>query len=342
MASIQRIGQRWRALVRKAGHVECKTFGTRKLAESWATTVEHELDQLKSTGFLQPKGKTLADIIDRYSAEVYPLKPWGRSKTADLKLLKNALGSHLVSNLSHELILEAFTDMHDEGAGGVTISARAGYLIGVLSTAKDVWRLNVPLDAAISARSALSKLGLIKKSKHRDRRVSDAEIKRVIEHLQRKATTLPLSDIFWFSVTVGARISETCRLQWADLNDSDKTIRFRDRKHPSEKMGNHQIVPLLTVAGHDAYSIVAAQPRKSKRIFPVNAKTVGTYFSEAVAELGIKDLHLHDLRHEAISRLFEADYRIEQVALVSGHRDWASLKRYTHPRAVDLHRRSAP
>jgi integrase len=338
MASIQRIGKRWRALVRKAGHTECKTFGTRKLAESWSTTVEHELDQLKSTGFMQPKGKTLADIIDRYITEVYPLKPWGRSKTADLKLLKKALGGELVSNLSHGRIMEAFTDMHDEGAGGVTISARAGYLITVLSTAKDVWRLGVPLDAAISARSALSKLGLIKKSKHRDRRVSDAEITRIIEHLERKATALPLAAILWFSVASAARISETCRLQWADLNEADKTIRIRDRKHPSEKMGNHQIVPLLTVAGHDAFEIVTAQPRKGKRIFPANSKTVGTYFTDAVAELKIKDLHLHDLRHEAISRLFEADYRIEQVALVSGHRDWASLKRYTHPRAADLHR----
>ena len=30
---------------------------------------------------------------------------------------------------------------------------------------------------------------------------------------------------------------------------------------------------------------------------------------------------------------------IEQVALVSGHRDWAMLKRYTHVKAADLHRR---
>jgi site-specific recombinase XerD len=47
------------------------------------------------------------------------------------------------------------------------------------------------------------------------------------------------------------------------------------------------------------------------------------------------------LRHEAISRLFEAGYRIEQVSVVSGHRDWGMLKRYTHLRAVDLHRAPA-
>ena len=57
-----------------------------------------------------------------------------------------------------------------------------------------------------------------------------------------------------------------------------------------------------------------------------------------VTELGLGDLHLHDLRHEAISRLFAAGYRIEEVALVSGHRDWKMLARYTHVKAEDLHR----
>jgi integrase len=122
------------------------------------------------------------------------------------------------------------------------------------------------------------------------------------------------------------------------LNEADKTIRIQDRKHPSAKIGNHQIVPLLNVAGHDAFAIVQAQPRKGRRIFPANARTVGDYFTQAVADLEIDDLRFHDIRHEAISRLFEAQYRIEEVSLVSGHRDWSMLKRYTHLRAVDLHR----
>ena len=48
--------------------------------------------------------------------------------------------------------------------------------------------------------------------------------------------------------------------------------------------------------------------------------------------LQINDLHFHDLRHEGISRLFEADWDIQQVAAVSGHRDWKMLQRYTHLR----------
>ena len=50
----------------------------------------------------------------------------------------------------------------------------------------------------------------------------------------------------------------------------------------------------------------------------------------------IKDLHFHDLRHEAISRFFEKGLSIPEVALISGHRDVRMLFRYTHLKAEDV------
>jgi integrase len=50
----------------------------------------------------------------------------------------------------------------------------------------------------------------------------------------------------------------------------------------------------------------------------------------------LKDLHFHDLRHEATSRLFERGFQIQEVALITGHRDWKSLKRYTQLKPEDL------
>jgi len=47
-------------------------------------------------------------------------------------------------------------------------------------------------------------------------------------------------------------------------------------------------------------------------------------------DLKIEDLHFRNLRHEGTSRLFEAGFSIEQVTLVTGHRDWKMLRRYTH------------
>lgn len=341
MASISRIGSKWRALVRKGGHSRCQTFVTQAAAKSWARTVEGEIEELKATGRMQPRGLTLADLVDRYVREFQPSKEWGRTKTAELERLKKSdLGKTLAASLDYKNVFDHFVEMRELGAGGVVISSQIGYLKGVLDAASEVWRLAVPVEVVRDVRGALKKLGMIRKGKHRDRRVLDSELARIVEHLERKASTMPLADILWFCMASAMRISEVCRLQWEDLNEADRTIRIRDRKHPTAKIGNHQTVPLLTLGGHDAFAIVQRQPRKPGRkyIFRANPKTVSTYFTDAVAELEIVDLHLHDIRHEAISRLFEAGYRIEQVSVVSGHRDWAQLKRYTHLRAVDLHR----
>ena len=59
-------------------------------------------------------------------------------------------------------------------------------------------------------------------------------------------------------------------------------------------------------------------------------------FAKLTKRLEINNLRFHDLRHEAVSRLFERGFSIEQVALVSGHKDWKQLKRYTNLKATDL------
>jgi integrase len=66
------------------------------------------------------------------------------------------------------------------------------------------------------------------------------------------------------------------------------------------------------------------------RIFPYNPKTVGAYFTEACKILGIDDLHFHAGRHEATSQLFERGYQIPEVALITNHESWDTLKRYTN------------
>lgn len=48
-----------------------------------------------------------------------------------------------------------------------------------------------------------------------------------------------------------------------------------------------------------------------------------------------EDLRFHDLRHEAVSRLFERGLTAEQVMMVSGHRTYAMLARYSHLRVSD-------
>jgi integrase len=82
----------------------------------------------------------------------------------------------------------------------------------------------------------------------------------------------------------------------------------------------------------EALAIIKSMPRGEPEIFPYSTDAISAAFTRACKILGIEDLRFHDLRHEGISRLFEMGRTIPQVAAVSGHRSWTSLKRYTHIR----------
>ena len=105
-----------------------------------------------------------------------------------------------------------------------------------------------------------------------------------------------------------------------------------DRKHP-RKGKLRETVPLIG----EAWDIAKRQPDNDDgRLFPLHPGTLSKYFTGACRALAIPDLHLHDMRHESTTRLFKAGYPIEQVSLVTGHKSWANLKRYTQLKPEDM------
>jgi len=135
-----------------------------------------------------------------------------------------------------------------------------------------------------------------------------------------------------FAIATAMRLSEICRIRWDDVDRKHKTVIIRNRKHPTKKQGNDQEVPLLP----EAWALLPDETEG--RIFPFDSKSVSTAFRRACDRTHIHDLRFHDLRHLAITRLFEAGYQIHEVAVFSGHRSWAMLKRYTHPDAKKMHK----
>jgi integrase len=88
----------------------------------------------------------------------------------------------------------------------------------------------------------------------------------------------------------------------------------------------------------EGLALIQQQPcwPNEPRIFPYKETSVSRSFLRATRLLGIDNLHFHDLRHEAISRLFERGYAIQEVALFSLHQSWEQLRKYTHLRAEDI------
>jgi integrase len=103
-------------------------------------------------------------------------------------------------------------------------------------------------------------------------------------------------------------------------------------------------VPLSTKATQVLSALrVSVIQRIDGRVFPVTPHAVTVSFRRACQRLrkssgnrlGV-DLRFHDLRHEAVSRLFERGLNPMEVAAISGHRSMQMLARYTHITASSL------
>jgi integrase len=109
---------------------------------------------------------------------------------------------------------------------------------------------------------------------------------------------------------------------------------------PKTKNDRPRRVPLSTRAVRAFRSLIpkdAATVGKLK-VLPIETpRAIGHAFRSAVNEEQFPDLRWHDLRHEAISRLFEnTDLRDHEIMAITGHLSTEMLKRYSHLRSHHL------
>jgi integrase len=270
-----------------------------------------------------------------------------RSKRESLQKLRRDLGDVALKNLTREQLIGFGKARAREGAGPVTVGMDIGYIRTVLVHATAIHGITTPTETVMLARVALHRLGLVGKGNERDRRPTQSELDRIIAYSDENPRQLiPLGRIIEFAVATAMRLDEICRLQLEDVDLPGRLATVRDRKDPRHKVGNHQQVPLLDANGYDPVRLIEAQlrPRQSVgRIFPYDSRSTGTAFRRVCKALGIKNLHFHDLRREATSRLFEAGYDLAEVALVTRHKDWKMLRRYLNlkPRQLVAKARAA-
>lgn len=345
MANIRQLASgHWQVQIRLKGRKATETFLRRDHAREWAVASEAQIDLGRApSGRRARNAKTFGALIDLHVDDMKEVgNPPGRSKTATLEMLQRELGAMRINAIDRERLIRFGRDRAKQGAGPVTLGQDIGAIKLVIAHAAAVHGLEVSVEPVQMARIALKRLGLIGKGRERDRRPTEDELKRLFAHFDGNPRQfIPMSRIIKFAIATAMRQEEICRVTWSDLNLRTKMLTIRDRKDPREKKGNDQRIPLLAVSGYDAMALIEEQrsirSNENDRIFPYAHKSAGTAFTRAVRDLKIEDLHFHDLRHEGTSRLFEAGFSIQQVALVTGHKDWKMLRRYTHLKPEALH-----
>lgn len=142
-----------------------------------------------------------------------------------------------------------------------------------------------------------------------------------------------------FQIMTGARRTESLTLEWANLSLEKQTAFLPETKNgrPRELSIREDLVKLLILL-----------PRDSELVFPFGATLLRKTWEricEVAGFTGKHELCIHDLRHEAISRVAEAGsflpggFSLVDLQHFSGHRDTRMLLRYAHLCTTSLAKR---
>jgi integrase len=139
------------------------------------------------------------------------------------------------------------------------------------------------------------------------------------------------------AIETGMRFGELAGVLWKHVDLDKRTIYLPDTKN-----GQARTVPLST----RALSAIQMQPRSiDGRLFSAQPGSIRSAFLIALSKAQgaqpdsrefLRGLRFHDLRHEAVSRLFEIGLNPIEVGMITGHKTLSMLQRYTHLRSEEL------
>lgn len=351
---------RWDATVKRIGAPRLyKTFLTRHSAETWARETEHDIQRGAYRSTKEAETITLSVALDLYSEGALTDK----KSTAWIKTMIRTIKNDPIAR--NPLI--SLTSTHIAGYRDRRLKAKAR---GSISEGRgdDRQIKIIKLDRTVSPETIRKELALIsraidhvrreaavhlpagnpatlvkrpKPSKGRERRLTPQEVTRLFEAAKQDpedpsgahARTRWLDPILTFALETGARRSEICNLQWMDVNYEKQIAHLHETKN-----GEDRVIPLST----HAVTAIKSLPQPLHRnkaagaVFKLTPNALRQQWKRLVVRAGIENLNFHDLRHEAVSRLFERGLNPMEVSAISGHKTLTMLKRYTHLKAEDL------
>ena len=317
----------WQVQVRKTGYpTQTKSFTSKAAAAQWVRSIEYEMDQGLFVSRNEAETTTVGELLNRYLEEYTPHKKGAGSEAYRIrKLLRHPLAKRFIASI-RGLDMARYRDERLQQVTGGSVRRELTILSQLFEISRKEW--------GIFVHNPVREIKLPKKGKARDRRLqdaengSDSEESRLFEACRRCRNPYILP-IVQFALETAMRQGEIVSLRWRHVNLPRRTAFL-----PVTKNEQPRTVPLSSVA----VEILKALPRSiNGEVFPgVTTGAVKKAFSRATCRAGIEDLHFHDLRHEATTRLFELGLNIIEVSSITGHKDLQMLRRYTHLRAEDL------
>ncbi|AIT20297.1 MULTISPECIES: site-specific integrase [pseudomallei group] len=347
MPTIRKRGDcQFQAIVRRQGFPpQTKTFISRKEAEAWAARIEAEMLAGSFSSPTESSKTPLSELLIRYGREISPEKKGEALELLRIKkLLADPISQVKISALNGVAVAQ-YRNRRLTGNGqqkpvsGSTVNRELTLLSHVISIASKEWGFHIPVNP-------VSQIRRPKENRARNRRLHGDEEKRLLTELEpsqraesgvyqpggcRNKYVLP---VVILAIETAMRRSEILSLRWPDVHLADRYVRLHDTKN-----GEARDVPLSRRAVQTLSKLSNGPRHSSGRVLPITPEALKKAFVRACERAGIVDLHFHDLRHEATSRIAERLDNVLELSAVTGHKTVQMLKRYYHPRATDLARK---
>ena len=315
---------RWEAVVRRKGYrPQSKVFATHSDAKRWANQIESEIDRSVFLDRAPSERVTIQELADRYIRDVLPTKKSALPLSRCLRGVCKHFGRYTLATLQPKDIAAYRDSRITSGTAGATVVKEFNTLSRMIDVAIMEWGYYLPANP-------FKLVAHPNVARGRERRLTGEEERKLLEACNRSGSPM-LTGIVQLAVETAMRLGELLSLTWANIDLGKRVARLQDTKN-----GESRTVPLSTAA----VKAISALPRHISSPFVFWCWTRSDSFENtwrrAVGKARISDLRFHDLRHEAVSRLFERDLNVMEVAAISGHRTLQMLKRYTHLKAEDL------
>lgn len=335
MATFRKRGDlQWQASVRIKGYPpQHKTFESKDEAIAWAGDTESKMKRRVWHADSEATKTTLKECIERYVKEVSPKHKGYQQEISRLNVLKRSpLSAYYMSNIRSKDV----ADYRNARLGEVSINTvknELSVLSAVFQVARYEWGMETLDNPVRGVPRPPSPEG-------RKRRLEGDEEARLLEAASRSRSPWIRAAII-LAIETAMRAGEICKLRWSDIDLEGREIHLVDTKN-----GTSRDVPIFPAA----YDLLKDLPRRidGKVFVYKNSQSLGQAFSRICEKTKdaagkpqpIVDLHFHDLRHEATSRL-APHFQLQELAKITGHKDPKMLLRYYHPKAGDLAKRVA-
>ena len=324
MATIRRRGKTYHVQIRKVGYPPVtKSFSSITVARKWTKATEADMERRLSVSV--PSRLTVGDLLERYESEVIPTHKGSRREIYKSRTLRKNFSKIRLCDLSPSDVRQ-YRDIRLKTISPATLRRELAVLSSAINHASKEWGIFV-------STNPVTAISVPRTANARSRRLEADEQNRLLS-----ASNGELRRIIIIALETGMRRGEILQIRRSHIDFILQTLLI-----PRTKTDTPRTIPLSSMAVVSLKEQISISgnitPIRETPLFSLLPDSLSQAFRRLCRRLDIQNLHFHDLRHEATSRLFEKGLNPVEVATITGHKDTRMLMRYTHLRAEDLVKR---